>query len=102
MLSKARGISRTFFEKGWNHPITMKTIPLNDERREALVQHLQTLFASEFDETLSAFRASEIIDVFLTTLGPVVYNQAVQDTRAHLQGKLDDLDGEIYADGKLT
>jgi uncharacterized protein (DUF2164 family) len=32
-------------------------------------------------------------------LGPAVYNQAVQDVRAHLQTKLDDLDGEVHAEG---
>lgn len=76
----------------------MKTIILADERREALVSHLQNLFSTEFDETLSDFRAGEILDVMLKTLGPTVYNQAVEDVRAHLQGRLDDLGGEVYVD----
>jgi uncharacterized protein (DUF2164 family) len=33
-------------------------------------------------------------------LAPDIYNQAVQDVRAHLQAKLDDLDGEVFADGR--
>ncbi|MGB3625320.1 MAG: DUF2164 domain-containing protein [Henriciella sp.] len=78
----------------------MKTIELSDERREALVAHLQTLFSTEFDETLSDFRAGEIIDHLLKTLGPTVYNQAVEDVRAHFQTKLDDLNGEVYIDEK--
>ncbi|MEQ8557686.1 MAG: DUF2164 domain-containing protein [Henriciella sp.] len=76
----------------------MKTIDLSDERREALVAHLQTLFSTEFDETLSDFRAGEILDRMLKTLGPTVYNQAVEDVRAHFQAKLDDLNGEVYVD----
>lgn len=76
-------------------------IELTEERREALISHLQTLFSSEFDEDLSAYRAAEILDLMLTTLGPVVYNQAVQDVRAHLQTRLDDLEGEVYVDGKM-
>ena len=76
----------------------MKQIELTDERRDALIAHLQTLFSTEFDETLSAFRAGEIIDHVLKTLGPTVYNQAVADVRAHFQTKLDDLDGEVYVD----
>lgn len=75
-----------------------RKIELGDERREALVAHLQTLFSTEFDETLSEFRAGEILDVMLKTLGPTVYSQAVEDVRAHLQTKLDDLGGEVYAD----
>ena len=73
----------------------MKPLELSDERRETLRGHLQTLFATDFDERLSGFRADEIIDLMLKTLGPAVYNQAVADVRAHLQGKLDDLDGEV-------
>jgi uncharacterized protein (DUF2164 family) len=37
----------------------------------------------------------------LRTLGPAVYNQAVQDVRVNLQTRLDDLEGEVYADGDL-
>ena len=78
----------------------MKQITLSDDRRERLIGQLQTLFASEFDETLSAFRAEQILDLMLKTLGPGIYNQAVQDVRAHLQSKLDDLDGEVYVDDR--
>ena len=76
----------------------MRQIQLSDERRDALIGHLQTLFSTEFDETLSDFRAGEILDRMLKTLGPTVYNQAVEDVRAHLQTKLDDLNGEVYVD----
>ena len=75
---------------------SMPDIPLPGERPEALIGPLPTLFQDQFDEELSAFRAGDIVDLMLKTLGPTVYNQAVQDVRAHLQGKLDDLDGEIH------
>jgi uncharacterized protein (DUF2164 family) len=73
-------------------------IDLDPARRQRAAAHLQKLFATEFDETLSDFRAAEVVNLMLRTLGPDIYNQAVQDTRAHLQAKLDDLDGEVYAD----
>lgn len=76
----------------------MKQITLADDRRARLIGQLQTLFAAEFDEALSEFRAEQILDLMLTTLGPGIYNQAVQDVRGHLQTKLDDLDGEVYVD----
>lgn len=76
----------------------MKTIELSQDRRERLIGQLQTLFQSEFDETLSDFRADQVLELMLKTLGPGIYNQAVQDVRAHLQSKLDDLDGEVYVD----
>lgn len=74
-------------------------IDLSDERQADFKNRLQALFRDEFDETLSDFRADDVLKLFLTTLGPAVYNQAVQDVRAHLQTKLDDLEGDVYADG---
>ena len=76
----------------------MKPLTLSEDRRNALRGHLQSLFSAEFDETLSEFRADEIIDMMLRTLGPAVYNQAVADVRAHMQDKLDDLTGEVWLD----
>ena len=74
-------------------------IELSDERTADFKNQLQALFADEFDEDLSEFRANEVLVLFLKTLGPAVYNQAVQDVRAHFQTRLDDLEGEVYADG---
>lgn len=76
-------------------------IVLAPDRRARLTAHLQQLFSKEFDEKLSEFRAGEIVDLMLRTLGSAVYNQAVQDVRANLQTRLDDLEGEVYADGDL-
>jgi uncharacterized protein (DUF2164 family) len=66
-------------------------ITLAPDRRVRLTAHLK----------LSEFRAGEIVDLMLRTLGPAVYNQAVQDVRANLQTRLDDLEGEVYADSDL-
>ncbi len=71
-------------------------ITIDDARRERITSQLQALFQKEFDESLSPFRAEQILDFFLATLGPQVYNQAVQDARGFLQARLDDLDGEVY------
>ena len=76
----------------------MQKLVLSDHRRARLIGYLQTLFETEFDEPLSEFRAAEILDLMLKHLGPDVYNQAVQDVRAHLQNRLDDLEGEVYLD----
>lgn len=76
-------------------------IMLSDDRRRSLAGHLQTLFATEFDETLSGFRAEAVIDLMLRTLGPALYNQAVQDMRARMQTHLDDIEGEVFIEGGL-
>ena len=76
-------------------------IKLDPAARQRVAARLQLLFSKEFDEKLSDFRASEIVDLMLRTLGPAIYNQGVQDARAHMQAKLDDLEGEVYADGDV-
>ena len=72
------------------------TVKLDDDRRAQLIAELQALYLDSFDEKMSAFRAEQVLDFFLGTLGPQVYNQAVKDSRAFFQQKLDDLDGEVY------
>jgi uncharacterized protein (DUF2164 family) len=72
------------------------TVVLDDDRRAQLIAELQALYLDSFDEQMSAFRAEQVLEFFLASLGPQVYNQAVKDARAFFQQKLDDLDGEVY------
>jgi uncharacterized protein (DUF2164 family) len=72
-------------------------VQLTDERRDRLVLGVQQLFREEFERDLSDFQAARLVDFFLREMGPSVYNQAVQDARAFVLTKLDDLDGEVYA-----
>jgi uncharacterized protein (DUF2164 family) len=72
------------------------TLHLDETRRERLITSLQGFHMERFDEDISAFRAEQIVDFMLGSLGAQVYNQAVQDARAYMQLKLDDLDGEVH------
>ena len=74
----------------------MSEIKLSEERRAALIRDIQSSFSADLDEDISAFKAEQILDLMVNAIGPSIYNQAVQDVRAHLQIKLDDLDGEVY------
>jgi uncharacterized protein (DUF2164 family) len=71
-------------------------IRLSPDRRGALLKALQDHFAAEFDEPLSDFRAEGLLDFLVRELGPPVYNQGVRDAAAFVQGKLADLEGEVY------
>ena len=61
-----------------------------------MVSERKGFFLSEFDEGVNSFRAEQVLDFFLGTLGPQVYNQAVQDVRGFMLNKLEDLDGEVH------
>jgi uncharacterized protein (DUF2164 family) len=71
-------------------------IRLSAERRAKMLAAIKGYYSSRFDEILSDFRAEELLDFFVAQLGPAVYNQGVQDARAFLQNKLDDIEGEVY------
>lgn len=73
-------------------------IRLADERRQDILEALTRLHRDEFDEPLSEFRARRLLEFFVETLGPPVYNQAIQDARGFLLERLDDLDAEFYVD----
>ena len=71
-------------------------VRLSDERKAALVRLLKQRFEEDFDEEISDFRAEGLIDFFVRELGPPVYNQGVRDACAYMQGKLTDVEGEVY------
>jgi uncharacterized protein (DUF2164 family) len=71
-------------------------IRLSDERKQGIIKSFNTFYYDEFDEKLSEFRAEQILDFFIKVLGPAVYNQAIQDARAFITEKLEDLDAEFF------
>jgi uncharacterized protein (DUF2164 family) len=71
-------------------------VRLSLERRAALLEALTAYYAENFDEPISAFRAEALLDFFVRELGPPVYNQGVRDAAAFVQGKLADIEGEVY------
>lgn len=77
-------------------PSRSSRIHLEPERRVALVKAVQAHFRTEFDETLSDFRANALLDFFVRAVGPAVYNQGVRDAAAFMQGHLSDIETEVY------
>ena len=71
-------------------------IRLEGDRRERLLLSMRGFFAETLDLELGDLAAERIVDFFAKELGAPVYNQAIQDARAFLQSKLDDLEGEFY------
>lgn len=69
---------------------------LDADRRARLISEVQGFWLTDFDEELSAFRAEQLIDFVLDAIGPQIYNQAVQDARAWMLRKLEDLEGDVY------
>ena len=71
-------------------------IQLTDERRERMLRSIKKYFAEALDQELGDLAAERLLEFFVKELGAPVYNQAIQDARKFLLGKLDDLEGEFY------
>jgi len=71
-------------------------IKLSDEARAQLISDVQAFLDAEYDLSLSDFQAKGLTDFLLRRLGARVYNQAIQDARAFVQLKLEDLEGELF------
>ena len=75
---------------------TAMRVRLSDEGRERLKLAVGAFFRDVLDHDLSEFQAERLIAFFVRELGAPVYNQAIQDARAFVQDKLEDLEGEFY------
>jgi uncharacterized protein (DUF2164 family) len=51
-----------------------------------------------FDAEAGDLKAQLLLDFCLQEVGAVVYNQAIADAQAYLQGRIADLDAVCYAD----
>jgi uncharacterized protein (DUF2164 family) len=71
-------------------------VKLTDERREQMLRSIKRFFLETLDQELGDLAAGRILDFFVKEIGAPVYNQAIQDARAFVQGKLEDLEGEFY------
>jgi uncharacterized protein (DUF2164 family) len=71
-------------------------INLSAERKEEIADALSGFYNEQFDEELSDYRASTIVEFMLQRIGPSQYNQAVTDVRKFLMEKVEELDTEFY------
>ena len=78
---------------GEPHPLRIR---LTGDRRDRMLRSIRKFFAEQLDIELGGLAAERTLEFVAKELGAPVYNQAIQDARAFLQGKLDDLAGEFY------
>jgi len=71
-------------------------IKLTDDRRVEMLRLIKIYYREEFEENMSDFRAEGMLKFFIETLGHPVYNQAIQDARAFISERLDDLDATFH------
>ena len=69
----------------------VKKLELKKEVRQDLVKEIKGFIQENLDVELSDFRAAFLLDFLLATVGPAVYNQAIQDAQQFMGEKVEEL-----------
>lgn len=75
------------------------TPPLSREQKTDLIASLQRYVSTELDQDLGDIQAGHMLDYILQEIAPYAYNQGVEDAKAFLTGKLEDLPGTCFTEG---
>ncbi|MDF7823411.1 DUF2164 family protein [Pontiellaceae bacterium B12227] len=70
-------------------------LQLSPAQKDGLRRKLIALYMDVFDEEISDFKAGQVLDGFLETLAPAIYNEAVQDMKKFMLNQLEDMEA-IY------
>lgn len=68
---------------------------LSPERKKEVIFLIQTYFHDERDEDLGDLAAELLFEFFEKQLGPLIYNQAIEDVRVWFGQKLPYLEADL-------
>ncbi|ANF94582.1 MULTISPECIES: DUF2164 domain-containing protein [Paenibacillus] len=75
----------------------MQPLKLPRDTRELLIADIQQFFEMERGERIGELAADAVLDFFLKSAGPHVYNQALSDCRTLVNERMAGLEEDIYA-----
>lgn len=68
-------------------------ITLSEEAKKQAVDDIKEFFIERRDEEIGQLAAELLLDFMIEKIGAVIYNQAIQDAQAFMNGKVEDLYG---------
>lgn len=74
----------------------MITLP-KDARQQAITS-IERYFREHMDEPIGNVAAAGLLGFLLEEIGPVIYNQAVQDVQERLRQRVEEIDLEVHED----
>ena len=72
------------------------SIEFSAESQERIYESLQNYFHDQLGEDIGLLRTERLFDFVVNLIGASIYNQAITDAQAWLQGKLEDLGGDLH------
>lgn len=76
----------------------MTTIELTKQQRAETIASLQRYFREELPEPIGDLPAGLLLNFILEEIGPLIYNKAISDAQDRLAMRVQDLNGELYAE----
>jgi uncharacterized protein (DUF2164 family) len=64
---------------------------IDKEKKKQCIDEIKAYFENERDEVIGDMAAELFLGFILEKIGPMIYNQALEDAHAFLSNKLDDL-----------
>jgi len=78
----------------WRLP--MPSIEFGAEEKEAISRKIQLYFQAELEQSIGRFDAGFLLDFFCEEIGPHFYNRGLNDARAILETRLENIGDAIY------
>jgi uncharacterized protein (DUF2164 family) len=77
----------------------MVEMEISKQERVEAIASLRRYFEENLTESIGDLAAALLLNYFLEEIGPAIYNRAVADVQRHLQQRVADLNGEVFAEG---
>lgn len=68
---------------------------LNEEQKRQAINDIIHFFAVERDEEIGQIAATSVLDFFMNEIGTVVYNKGLQDAKAALETRIEELNYDL-------
>jgi uncharacterized protein (DUF2164 family) len=71
-------------------------IKLSHDATQKLHASIKRYVSENLDQDIGDLKAGLFLDYCLKEIGPTIYNQAIADAQAYLQGRVEDLEGVCH------
>lgn len=75
----------------------IKPVKLPKEQRDQMIRLIQQFFEEDRGEEIGDLAADNVLNFFMSRLGPYVYNQALSDCRQLVSQRMVSMEEDIYA-----
>jgi uncharacterized protein (DUF2164 family) len=72
------------------------SIKLLEEKEKKIIESIKLYFEENLDSKIGDLKAGLLLDYILKEIGPLVYNQALEDAQKYMIEKINELDSSLY------